>query len=313
MSPMRAPVTVRRDDLPTAVTIWEVGARDGLQNESTVIDTATKVEFIDRLAACGLPIVEATSFVRPDRIPQLADATEVMAGITRVPGVRYPVLVPNERGLDNAVASGVGEIAVFASATDTFAQRNLGRPMADQMAMFTPTISRARELGLPVRGYVSMCFGDPWEGAVDPGQVIAVVGELVAAGCTEVSLGDTIGVATAGQVSALLAGLVAAGVPIDIIGVHFHDTYGQALANTLSALSSGVTIVDSSAGGLGGCPYAESATGNLATEDLVWMLDGLGIDTGVDLETRIATSAGMAGKLGRPPVSRVVQALAARS
>ena len=309
MSPMRAPVPVRRDDLPSRVTVWEVGARDGLQNEATVVDTATKVELVDRLTAAGLPVVEATSFVRPDLVPQLADAAEVMAGITRAPGVRYPVLVPNDRGLDAAIAAGATEIAVFASATDSFARRNLGRPMADQMAMFTPVVARARARGLPVRGYVSMCFGDPWEGAVDPGQVIGVCRDLLAAGCTELSLGDTIGVATPGQVRSLVTGLTSAGVPIGSIGVHFHDTYGQALANTLAALGSGVTTVDSSAGGLGGCPFAESATGNLATEDLVWMLDGLGIETGIDLEALVATSTWMAGRLGRPPVSRVVQAL----
>jgi hydroxymethylglutaryl-CoA lyase len=310
MSPMRAPVPVRRDDLPARVTIWEVGARDGLQNEATVVDTATKVELVDRLAAAGLPVVEATSFVRPDRVPQLADAPAVMAGITRLDGVRYPVLVPNERGLDAALAAGVTEIAVFASATDSFAMRNLGRPMAEQMAMFAPVVATARAHGLAVRGYVSMCFGDPWEGAVDPGGVIAVGAELVAAGCTGLSLGDTIGVATPGQVRPLVDGLVLAGVPLDRIGVHFHDTYGQALANTLAALECGVTTVDSSAGGLGGCPFAESATGNLATEDLVWMLDGLGIETGVDLDALVATSVWMGERLGRPPVSRVVRALA---
>ncbi len=309
MSPMRAPVLVGRDDLPDRVTIWEVGARDGLQNESTVIDTATKVELIDRLAAAGLPVVEATSFVRPDRVPQLADAPAVMAGITRVDGVRYPALVPNDRGLEAAIAAGVTEVAVFASATDTFAQRNLGRPMADQMAMFAPVVARARVHGLPVRGYVSMCFGDPWEGAVDPAQVVDVCAELLDAGCTSLSLGDTIGVATPGHVTSLVDRLVRTGVGLDLVGVHFHDTYGQALANTLAALLYGVTTVDSSVGGLGGCPFAESATGNLATEDLVWMLDGLGVETGVDLEALVATSLWMAGQLGRPPVSRVVQAL----
>jgi hydroxymethylglutaryl-CoA lyase len=310
---MRAPSQVSRDDLPKRVTIWEVGARDGLQNEKTVIDTATKIEFIDRLAVSGLSIVEATSFVRPDRIPQLADANEVMAGINRRPGVRYPVLVPNARGLENAIAADSKEVAVFASATDTFAQRNLGRPMAEQMAMFEPTIRAAREHGLPVRGYVSMCFGDPWEGFVEPGQVIDVCGELLAAGCTEISLGDTIGVATPGQVHQLIDGLVDSGVAVNLIGVHFHDTYGQALSNTLSALECGVTTVDSSAGGLGGCPYAESATGNLATEDLVWMLQGLGIESGVDLDELVDTSWWLADHLGRAPVSRVAQAMGRRS
>ncbi len=310
MSPLRAPFPVRRGDLPSRVTVWEVGARDGLQNESVVVDTATKVELVDRLTAAGLPVVEATSFVRPDLVPQLADAAEVMAGITRAPGVRYPVLVPNARGLDAAIAAGASEIAVFASATDSFARRNLGRPMADQMAMFAPVVSTARSHGLPVRGYVSMCFGDPWEGVVDPGQVIGVCAELLAAGCTELSLGDTIGVATPGQVCSLVEGLTSHGVPLESVGVHFHDTYGQALANTLAALESGVATVDSSAGGLGGCPFADSATGNLATEDLVWMLDGLGIETGIDLEALVATSVWMGERLGRPPVSRVVQAIA---
>ena len=309
MSPMRTPVRVSRDDLPSRVTIWEVGARDGLQNEPTVVGTATKIELVDRLGAAGLPIVEATSFVRPDRVPQLADAPEVMAGITRRDDVRHPVLVPNLRGLEAAVEAGAREIAVFASATDTFAQRNLGRPMAEQMAMFTPVVERARGLGLPVRGYVSMCFGDPWEGAVDPAQVVDVCSELLDAGCTSLSLGDTIGVATPGQVASLVERLVRTGVALEAVGVHFHDTYGQALANTLAALTAGVTTVDSSAGGLGGCPFAETATGNLATEDLVWMLDGLGVETGVDLEALVATSVWMAGQLGRPPVSRVVQAI----
>jgi hydroxymethylglutaryl-CoA lyase len=309
MSPMLAPTTVGRSDLPARVRIWEVGARDGLQNESTVVSTATKIAFIDRLSAAGLPVVEATSFVRPDRVPQLADSAEVMAGIERREGVRYPVLVPNLRGLEGALAAGATDVAVFASATDSFAQRNLGRPMAEQMAMFGPVIEAARGHGLPVRGYVSMCFGDPWESAVDPGQVVAVCAELLAHGCTELSLGDTIGVATPGQVADLVRRLVDAGVALDAIGVHFHDTYGQALANTLAALSSGVTTVDASAGGLGGCPFAESATGNLATEDLVWMLDGLGIETGVDLRPLVATSVWMAQQLGRPTVSRVVQAV----
>lgn len=309
MSPVRAPMRFGRSDLPSRVTVWEVGARDGLQNEAAVVDTATKIELVDRLAAAGLPVVEATSFVRPDRVPQLADAAEVMEGITRREGVRYPVLVPNVRGLDAAIAAGATEIAVFASATDSFARRNLGRPMIEQMAMFAPVIEAARGHGLPVRGYVSMCFGDPWEGAVDPGQVVDVCGELLAAGCTALSLGDTIGVATPGHVQELLRRLAASGVTLDAVGVHFHDTYGQALANTLAALSSGITTVDASAGGLGGCPFAESATGNLATEDLVWMLDGMGVETGVDLEAMVATSVWMAGRLGRPSASRVVQAL----
>jgi hydroxymethylglutaryl-CoA lyase len=233
----------------------------------------------------------------------------LLAGLDRVPAVRYPVLVPNPRGLARARAAGADDIAVFASATETFAQRNLNRTLQTQWEMFEPTIAEARAAGIPVRGYVSMCFGDPWEGAVDPGQVADVCLRLYQAGCSAISLGDTIGVATPGQVRDLLSRLTARGLPLQAIGVHFHDTYGQALANTLAALQSGVTVVDSSAGGLGGCPYAKSATGNLATEDLVWMLDGLGVDTGVDLGSLVSTSAWLARRLGRPSVSRVVRAL----
>jgi hydroxymethylglutaryl-CoA lyase len=219
------------------------------------------------------------------------------------------VLVPNERGLDRALSAGIEEIAVFGSATETFARRNLNRTVDESIMMFAPVVSRARAEGVTVRAYVSMCFGDPWEGAVAPAQVITVGRRLLDLGCDQLSLGDTIGVATAGQVEALLAGFVAAGTPTDRLAVHFHDTYGQALANTLAALRSGVSCVDSSAGGLGGCPYAESATGNLATEDLVWMLNGLGIETGLDLTRLAETSRWMAGQLGRPSPSRVVQAL----
>ena len=303
------PVLMSRQDVPDSVTIWEVGPRDGLQNEAAVIPASVKVEFINRLSECGLPVVEATSFVRPDRVPQLADSAEVMSGITRRSTVRYPVLVPNERGLDAAIAAGAHDIAVFASATETFAQRNLGRAMNSQMAMFSPVIRRARAHGMGVRGYVSMCFGDPWEGAVDPGRVVHVCAELMAAGCTELSVGDTIGVATPGQVADLVRRVERAEITLDLVGVHFHDTYGQALANSLAALEAGVTTIDSSAGGLGGCPFAESTTGNLATEDLVWMLTGLGIHTGVDLDALVSTSVWLAGRLGRPSPSRVVQAL----
>lgn len=295
--------------LPDSVTIWEVGARDGLQNESAVIPTEVKVEFIERLADCGLPIVEATSFVRPEWVPQLADAVDVMARVRRRAGTRYPVLVPNERGLARATDAGVTDIAVFASATETFAQKNLNRTLDTQMQMFLPVIEQAVAAGIRVRGYVSMCFGDPWEGRVPRSQVTRVCRELFEAGCDSLSLGDTIGVATAGQVTALISDLASAGVPIGQLGVHFHDTYGQALANTLAALQSGVTTIDSSAGGLGGCPYAKSATGNLATEDLVWLLDGLGITNGVDLRQLVATSSWLAAELGRPSPSRVVRAL----
>lgn len=298
------------DNLPGRVRIWEVGPRDGLQNEASIIETATKIEFINRLTDSGLPVVEATSFVRADRIPQLADGAEVMAGISRRAGTRYPVLVPNAKGLDAALAADAKDIAVFASATETFAQRNLGRSLLNQMEMFAPVLDRARVDQIPVRGYVSMCFGDPWEGFVDPSRVVDVCVELVERGCGDVSLGDTIGVATPGQVRQLIAMLVSAGINIEQIGVHFHDTYGQALSNTLAALQSGVSTVDASAGGIGGCPYALSATGNLATEDLVWMLEGLGIETGVDLDKLTATALWLADYLGRPVSSRVGQALA---
>ena len=307
---MRTPQVARLDGLPERVSVYEVGARDGLQNESTVIDVETKIEFIHRLIASGLGAVELTSFVPPSWIPQLADAEALLAGLGELAG-RHPVLVPNQRGLDRALASGVREIAVFASATETFARRNLNRSREESLEIFSSVAARAVAAGLAVRGYVSMCFGDPWEGAVEPSAVADVVEALVAMGCGEVSLGDTIGVATPGQVVALLDELAARGVGTDRLAVHFHDTYGQALANTLCALQHGITTVDASAGGLGGCPYAGSATGNLATEDLVWHLQGLGIETGVDLEALCRTSLWMAERLGRPSPSRTVTALAA--
>lgn len=299
------PDVVPSGSLPSRVTIWEVGARDGLQNESVVVPVAVKLEFLDRLAAAGLSVLEATSFVHPKWVPQLADAAELLGGLERRAGVVYPVLVPNERGLDRALEAGVSHIAIFASATETFASRNLNRTLDSQFEMFEPTVSRALAAGLDVRGYVSMCFGDPWEGPVSSAQVVAVGRRLLEMGCSQLSLGDTIGVATPGAVEALLGDFE----DVSRLAVHFHDTYGQALSNTLAALRCGVTTVDSSAGGLGGCPYAESATGNLATEDLVWMLDGLGIETGVDLDKLVETSVWMAEQLGRPSPSRVVRAL----
>ena len=303
--PMRVPL----DGLPERVTIYEVGPRDGLQNESAIVPVEVKAEFITRLAEAGLTTIEMTSFVHPKWVPQLADAEELLGKVERQAWIRYPVLVPNERGLDRALASGVRDIAVFGSATETFARKNLNRTVDESIEMFAPVVARAREAEVSVRGYISMCFGDPWEGPVPIDQVVSVAVRLMALGCTELSLGDTIGVATPGQVTELIWALRAAGVAAERIGVHFHDTYGQALANTLAALRSGVTTVDASAGGLGGCPYAESATGNLATEDLVWMLDGLGIETGVDLARLVGTSRWMAERLGRPSPSRVVQAL----
>jgi hydroxymethylglutaryl-CoA lyase len=249
-------------------------------------------------------------------VPQLADAADLLdaiaaGGLDRRDGatVPMPVLVPNERGLDRALEKGVRHIAIFGSATDTFARKNLNRSLDEQFAMFEPTVKRAREHGLDVRAYVSMCFGDPWEGDVAVEQVVSVGKRLFDLGASQLSLGDTIGVGTPGHVQALLAAFNDAGLPNDSLAMHFHDTYGQALGNAMAALRCGVTTFDASAGGLGGCPYAESATGNLATEDLVWMLHGLGIETGVDLERLVGTSVWMAGQLGRPSPSRVVVAL----
>src|SRR5690606_25250203 len=290
-------MSVPAPGLPERVTIYEVGARDGLQNESAVVPVEVKAEFLHRLAAAGLKVLEATSFVHPKWVPQLADASDLLARLERAEGVDYPVLVPNERGLERGLDAGVSHIAIFASATEAFAQRNLNRTLDSQFEMFEPVVERALAEGLRVRGYVSMCFGDPWEGAVAPEQVVGVIRRLVDMGCHQISLGDTIGTGTPGHVDAVLDACVAAGVPIRQLAVHFHDTYGQALANTLAALRRGVRTVDASAGGLGGCPYAESATGNLATEDLVWMLDGLGIAHGVDLDALVATSVWMAGQL----------------
>ncbi|MDJ0340028.1 hydroxymethylglutaryl-CoA lyase [Streptomyces sp. H10-C2] len=302
--PMRVPAP----GLPARVTIHEVGARDGLQNEKTTVPTAVKAEFIHRLAAAGLGTIEATSFVHPKWVPQLADAGELMPLLADV-DAHLPVLVPNERGLEHALALGVREISVFGSATEAFAKANLNRTVDESLAMFEPVVAKARAAGATVRGYLSMCFGDPWEGSVPVPQVAAVARRLYDLGCDQLSLGDTIGVATPGHVTALLAALEDQGLPVDRLAVHFHDTYGQALSNTLAALQRGVTTVDASAGGLGGCPYAKSATGNLATEDLVWMLNGLGIDTGVDLHRLTATSVWMAEQLGRPSPSRTVRAL----
>jgi hydroxymethylglutaryl-CoA lyase len=306
---MRAPQQVTMAGLPDHVTIYEVGARDGLQNEQTTVGVDVKAEFIARLADAGLTTIEATSFVHPKWVPQLADAEELLDTMVAREGVRYPVLVPNERGLDRALDKGIREIAIFGSATETFAQRNLNRSLDEQFAMFQPVVRRALDNGLTVRAYVSMCFGDPWEGEVAIDQVVGVGKRLIELGCYQLSIGDTIGVGTAGHVSALLRAFGEADVATDRLAVHFHDTYGQALANTLAALQAGVTTVDASAGGLGGCPYAKNATGNLATEDLVWMLDGLGIKTGVDLESLVQTSVWMAGQLGRPSPSGVVKAL----
>jgi hydroxymethylglutaryl-CoA lyase len=302
------PMTVPAGDLPARVRIHEVGARDGLQNEKATVPTEVKAEFVRRLADAGLTTIEATSFVHPKWVPQLADAEQLLPLVSDLP-VALPVLVPNERGLDRALALGANRVAVFASATESFAKANLNRTLDEALAMFEPVVARAKAEDVHVRGYLSMCFGDPWEGAVPVPQVVRVCKALLDMGCDELSLGDTIGVATPGHVRALLTALTEQDIPVGALGVHFHDTYGQALSNTLAALQHGVTTVDASAGGLGGCPYAKSATGNLATEDLVWMLRGLGIDTGVDLGRLVATSVWMADRLGRPSPSRTVRAL----
>ncbi|MEH0578539.1 MULTISPECIES: hydroxymethylglutaryl-CoA lyase [Streptomyces] len=301
-------MVVPAPDLPARIRIHEVGARDGLQNEKSTVPTAVKAEFVRRLADAGLTTIEATSFVHPKWVPQLADAEELFPLVSGLP-VALPVLVPNARGLDRALALGARRVAVFASATESFAKANLNRTVDESLAVFEPVVRRAKDEGAHVRGYVSMCFGDPWEGSVPLHQVVRVCAALRDMGCDELSLGDTIGVATPGHVLELLSSLNEQAVPTNVIGVHFHDTYGQALANTLAALQHGVTVVDASAGGLGGCPFAKSATGNLATEDLVWMLQGLGIDTGVDLGRLVATSVWMADQLGRPSPSRTVRAL----
>ncbi|QCW49247.1 hydroxymethylglutaryl-CoA lyase [Nocardioides dongxiaopingii] len=302
------PIVVPEPGLPAAVTIYEVGPRDGLQNEKALVPVEVKEEFVRRLLAAGLPVVEATSFVHPRWVPQLADAAGLMARLGE-PGRDLPVLVPNERGLDRALELDLRHVAIFGSATETFAQKNLNRSFDEQFAMFEPTVARARAAGMDVRAYVSMCFGDPWEGAVPVEQVVAAGRRLLDLGASQLSLGDTIGVGTAGHVTALVRAFVDAGVPTDRLALHFHDTYGQALSNVQAGLRAGVTTYDASAGGLGGCPYARSATGNLATEDLVWLLTGLGVEHGVDLDAVVATSTWMAGHLGRPSPSAVVRAL----
>jgi hydroxymethylglutaryl-CoA lyase len=302
------PMPMADQEIWGPVTIYEVGPRDGLQNESALIPVEVKEELIRRLLAAGLPIVEATSFVHPKWVPQLADAEDLMSRLGDL-GRDLPVLVPNERGLDRAMELGSRHVAIFGSATETFAQKNLNRSLDEQFAMFEPVVRRARDAGLDVRAYVSMCFGDPWEGAVPIEQVVSVGQRLFDLGASQLSLGDTIGVGTAGHVGALVDAFASAGMSRSDLALHFHDTYGQALSNVQAGLRAGVTTYDASAGGLGGCPYAKSATGNLATEDLVWFLTGLGIEHGVDLAALVATSTWLAGHLGRPSPSAVVRAL----
>lgn len=292
--------------LPSVVTVYEVGPRDGLQAESEVVPTHRKIQLIRDLRAAGLGTVEATSFVSPRWVPQLADAHDVLSALDEPD--RHPVLVPNHRGLELSVGAGATSIAVFVSATQEFARRNLNTTREVALQRAIEVVEEAVERSMRVRGYVSMCFGDPWEGRVDVDAVAAVSRALLDAGCAEVSLGDTIGVGTPGHVMSLVRAHERVGVGTDRLALHFHDTYGQALANVHAGLRAGVTCFDSSAGGLGGCPFAGSATGNLATEDLLWMLEGLGIETGVDLDAVVRAGRGMTDLLGRPP-SRVAAAL----
>lgn len=293
------------------VRVVEVGARDGLQNEKTIVPAATKIELIDRLSSAGFSEVEATSFVSPKWIPQLADAEDVLAGITRKPGVRYPVLVPNERGLDRASAAGVDYIAVFTAASDAFAQRNINATVAESLDRLRPVVQGAREKGLAVRGYVSTVLGCPYQGDVPVTEVVKVARALFDMGCEEISLGDTIGVGTPVKARQMLEAC-ATEVPMDRLAVHFHDTYGQAMANVFACLEAGVRVVDSSVGGLGGCPYAKGASGNLATEDLLYMLHGLGLKTGIDLDAVCNTALWIGEALGRRAGSRLAAVRAAK-
>lgn len=293
-----------------AVRIVEVGARDGLQNEKALIATADKIELIDRLSATGLQSIEATSFVSPKWVPQLADAAEVFTGITRRPGVHYPVLVPNEQGYERARAVGVEEIAVFTAASEAFNQKNINASIEQSLARFAPVLQRAQADGVKVRGYVSTVLGCPYQGEVPLDDVVRVARALHAMGCYEVSLGDTIGTGTPGKARAMLKA-VAAEVPMAALAVHFHDTYGQALANILACLEEGVAVVDSAVAGVGGCPYAKGASGNIASEDVVYMLHGLGVRTGIDLDRLAATGRWLAERLGRDTGSKVGRALAA--
>ncbi|QQM20433.1 hydroxymethylglutaryl-CoA lyase [Rhodococcus sp. P-2] len=306
-----APHRVSAPGLPTSVRVYEVGPRDGLQAETAVIPTETKAQFIERLVAAGSRTVELTSFVSPRWIPQLADAEELMGRLHLPNSVRTVVLVPNRKGLERAVAAGAREVAVFVSATEEFAKRNLNSTVDGAIAAAAEVTTAARALGLPVRGYISMCFGDPWEGVVSVERVADIAKALIDSGVTSLSLGDTIGVGTPGHALALLGAIRERGIPTSQIAMHFHDTYGQALSNVYAALTAGVSEFDSSAGGLGRCPYAKGATGNLATEDLVWMLHGLGIDTGIDLDSLTDTSSWMAEQIGHSSPSRVVNALRA--
>jgi len=298
--------------LPKKVKMVEVGPRDGLQNEAQAVPTAVKIELIDRLSDAGLPVIEATAFVSPKWVPQMADNAQVMAGIRRRPGTRYPVLVPNRKGLDAALAAGCDEIVVFGAATEAFSRRNTNCTIAEGLSRFSEVCAKAIARGLKVRGDISVCLGCPYEGEVSPGQVARVARELYAMGCCEITIADTIGSGTPGKTRAAIEA-VAKHIPVEKLAGHFHDTYGQALANTLAALECGVATFDSSVAGLGGCPYAKGATGNVASEDVLYMLDGLGIETGVDIGKLIDAGEFICRELGRETLSRAARAIAARA
>lgn len=297
-------------NIPRRVRIVEVGPRDGLQNEAAPVSTADKVAFVDKLSDAGYAVIEVSAFVSPRWVPQMADAADVFASIRRRPGTRYTALVPNLAGLERAVAAKADEIAVFAAASESFSRRNINHTIDESLQSYRTVCAQALERGLPVRAYVSTAFGCPFEGPVDPAAVVKVAEALVGMGAYEVAVSDTIGIAHPGQVPALVAA-VAARVPLDRIALHFHDTRGTALANVMAALDAGVTTFDASAGGLGGCPYAPGATGNLATEDLLYMLDGLGVETGVSLERVLAASRFIEDKIAHPLASRYARAVAA--
>jgi hydroxymethylglutaryl-CoA lyase len=296
--------------LPHSVRIVEVGPRDGLQNEKVIIPTEQKIQFIQMLADAGLPVVEATSFVSPRAIPQLSDASEVMVKLFRRPSTSYPVLVPNLRGMERALAAGVRAIAVFTAASESFTRHNIHATIAESLANFRPVIALAQQEKVAIRGYISTVFGCPYEGKVEPRRVLNVAQALLEMGVGELSLGDTIGMATPNQVVDIIDLLVHdSAIPMSQLAVHFHDTRGTALANVLIALECGISIIDSSAGGLGGCPYAPGAAGNLATEDLLYMLHGMGIHTGVDLDKVVAATSFMNPLLGHTPTSKYYQAV----
>ena len=288
------------------VTVVEVGPRDGLQNEKQIVPAAIKLELIHRLADCGMPVVEATSFVSPKWIPQLADAADVLPAIQRKPGVRYPVLVPNSQGLERALAAGAQEIAVFTAASDAFNRKNINCDIAESLARIKPVVDAARAQQLPVRGYVSCVLGCPYQGDVPVAEVVRVAQALAEMGCEEISLGDTIGIGTPHQARALLKACAEV-VGMNRLALHFHDTRGQALANVLACLELGARVVDASVAGLGGCPYANGASGNVASEDLIYMLHGLGFETGVDLDALIETAGWISTQLGREPASKLAK------